>query len=59
MIIYFKYKVIIILEYLLGNKYKYFYVVGGGVKLIYKILFNEENNLEFKIGLCVYIYCMF
>lgn len=56
MIIYFKYKVIIILEYLLGNKYKYFYVVGGGVKLIYKILFNEENNLEFKIGLCVCIY---
>lgn len=56
MIIRFKYKVTIILEYLLGNKYKHFHVVGGGAKPTYKILFNEENNPEFKIGLCVCIY---
>lgn len=59
MIIHFKYKVTIILEYLLGNKYKHFHVVGGGAKPTYKILFNEENNPEFKIGLCVCIYILY
>lgn len=56
MIIHFRYKVTIISEYLLGNKYKHFHVVGGGAKPTYKIIFNEQSNSELKIRLCVYIY---